>query len=1087
MVLYTSYLLYQETCTTDGETIVEQATNHSYRMTAGGFWIQAISAFMSCVLAASLIPIPAYADLAVDSESSQVIGGANAEIVDHSTEGVDGFAGTSEYSRYVISETNSSSSQAVSMYRLYNPNSGEHFYTADVNERASVAKAGWNDEGYAWTAPVESNAPVFRLYSGTDHHYTTDSAERDYLQQVGWSYEGIGWYSDDAKGVPLYRQYNPNVDPGASSNNSGSHNYTTSKDENDYLVSIGWHGEGIGWYGCKATDPSPAPSPSNPPTPPQPSNPPAPTVTPEGVTYTDSSRVLQDADIVNVSGDTATIAGSKAETIVSGSVLLIEPSEANPTGSALYVKSVSKQGSTATVQTRPAELSEAIETANFEASSGKILSLTPKVPMTGREYVEPRSRGNGASLETQALDTSLELEAITLEPFANCEVTIIPSVSASLDYAYGVINSCKVVANVNVTSVFEVEREWSKDIELADVVLQLPYGFAVKASIVLTAGVSGRVHVEVSLDAAGGFEYDGSEFTPVGECTPDFNAEAEANVWLGLRPGLSLTCFGIVGIVGLSVEAGVKADASVHISPGLLCMDLDAYPYVDISIDADTLMSMILEWLRLGNTFNVLDETNSIISNIHFENNVEVSACTWTPDKDSTGTESKPERASGVKDFKRFAYSLGEDFFALLEDGSLWMWGDVSSSPVRIMSDVKSFNVNLDGGNSEACMVVTALCDDGSLWQRSWCYDSCTWHSGLNRFRKLASGVKQYSRHASLILKSNGSLCLYSGYDKKYHEFFTNVKDIFSGAWEDALTFVTTSDVLYYMSCGRFEAYDSSDKRIDWGIRPYIVKIREGVSSIEIQDYARFACICADGSLVAGSTVDVFRGGFPDGGKYSGVSPYLVPADKVGSVKMASISDVRDFGFLSSDGCWALKSDGTLWKSDAEYTAFTQILDQVRLVGSSCSTVVKTDGTMWIDSLNGWEELCNQQNSVDIHAVDVTTTPSVLIGNYPEILNSANNLIEGGFIDRNDALWVFGFQHLDGVPRDSWHCSSDFYKIMNGVRGFSSYRHRDESKTSWFIIKSDGSLWVKGANGHGQLGIGTTESTDVFTKVKFVG
>jgi hypothetical protein len=50
------------------------------------------------------------------------------------------------------------------------------------------------------------------------------------LKNAGWKYEGIGWYSDyENKGVPVYRQYNPNAV-------SGSHNYTTSKTENDHLV-----------------------------------------------------------------------------------------------------------------------------------------------------------------------------------------------------------------------------------------------------------------------------------------------------------------------------------------------------------------------------------------------------------------------------------------------------------------------------------------------------------------------------------------------------------------------------------------------------------------------------------------------------------------------------------------------------------------------------------------------------------------------------------------------------------------------------------------------------------------------------------
>lgn len=142
-------------------------------------------------------------------------------------------------------------SKGVSMYRLYNPNSGEHFYTASRAERNSLRLLGWRHEGVGWTAPASSGTPVYRLYSGTDHHYTTSAHEKDSLIAAGWKYEGIGWYSDDAKGVPLYRQFNPNVNPSAPWNNSGSHNYSTSLHEHGQLVGLGWHDEGIAWYGCK--------------------------------------------------------------------------------------------------------------------------------------------------------------------------------------------------------------------------------------------------------------------------------------------------------------------------------------------------------------------------------------------------------------------------------------------------------------------------------------------------------------------------------------------------------------------------------------------------------------------------------------------------------------------------------------------------------------------------------------------------------------------------------------------------------------------------------------------------------------------
>ena len=134
------------------------------------------------------------------------------------------------------------------MYRLYNPNSGEHFYTASAYERDNVIRAGWNDEGIGWYAPLQSGSPVYRLYNPNagDHHYTLSAGERDFLVQVGWNYEGIGWYSDDNRMVPLYRQYNPNAVAGA-------HNFTTSIGERDNLVKAGWNDEGIAWYGVLQT------------------------------------------------------------------------------------------------------------------------------------------------------------------------------------------------------------------------------------------------------------------------------------------------------------------------------------------------------------------------------------------------------------------------------------------------------------------------------------------------------------------------------------------------------------------------------------------------------------------------------------------------------------------------------------------------------------------------------------------------------------------------------------------------------------------------------------------------------------------
>lgn len=137
----------------------------------------------------------------------------------------------------------------VAMHRLYNPNSGEHFYTSSDSERDGLMELGWQSEGDGWIAPSKSETPVYRLYNanGGEHHYTMNAEEKDGLVELGWSYEGIGWYSDDAEGQVLYRDYNPN----AFANN---HNYTVSKDEHDNLVALGWVFEGTAWYGMKVSD-----------------------------------------------------------------------------------------------------------------------------------------------------------------------------------------------------------------------------------------------------------------------------------------------------------------------------------------------------------------------------------------------------------------------------------------------------------------------------------------------------------------------------------------------------------------------------------------------------------------------------------------------------------------------------------------------------------------------------------------------------------------------------------------------------------------------------------------------------------------
>ena len=134
------------------------------------------------------------------------------------------------------------------LYRVYNPNSGEHLLTPAGWEILTLEKAGWKSEGVAFyiplTEPPYSGYPVVqRLYNPNagDHHYTTSDFEAASLVSIGWNNDGTAFRFPVAKantGVPVYRLYNPNA-------KVGSHHFTMSSFERDSLIKAGWKNEGI--------------------------------------------------------------------------------------------------------------------------------------------------------------------------------------------------------------------------------------------------------------------------------------------------------------------------------------------------------------------------------------------------------------------------------------------------------------------------------------------------------------------------------------------------------------------------------------------------------------------------------------------------------------------------------------------------------------------------------------------------------------------------------------------------------------------------------------------------------------------------
>ena len=138
------------------------------------------------------------------------------------------------------------------VYRMYNQNSGEHFYTKNPAERNNLAAAGWSYEADQTTkgiAATEDGAlPVYRVFNPNTglHHFTTNKNEAVMLKNIGWRYEGITLYAYNPsanKGTHVYRVYCPFPDPYG----YNQHIYTTNAAEVAALVARGYVNEGIAW------------------------------------------------------------------------------------------------------------------------------------------------------------------------------------------------------------------------------------------------------------------------------------------------------------------------------------------------------------------------------------------------------------------------------------------------------------------------------------------------------------------------------------------------------------------------------------------------------------------------------------------------------------------------------------------------------------------------------------------------------------------------------------------------------------------------------------------------------------------------
>ena len=149
----------------------------------------------------------------------------------------------------------------VPVYQFYSIYMQDYFWTISEDEKDQIVenyrtgKDTYQYQGIAGFVEENSaawNVPVYRFWNKEtmDHFYTASEAEKDTLARTlkdgtdHYVYEGIAWYAPANDGVPVYRFFD---------RNAFNHYYTSSTDEYQdlsaqYLAGTSpFRYEGIGW------------------------------------------------------------------------------------------------------------------------------------------------------------------------------------------------------------------------------------------------------------------------------------------------------------------------------------------------------------------------------------------------------------------------------------------------------------------------------------------------------------------------------------------------------------------------------------------------------------------------------------------------------------------------------------------------------------------------------------------------------------------------------------------------------------------------------------------------------------------------
>ncbi|RSX53692.1 KxYKxGKxW signal peptide [Bifidobacterium goeldii] len=145
----------------------------------------------------------------------------------------------------------------TNLYRVYNPNNGDHYFTTDKVEATRLVQLGWKGEGVKYhVVAARSNSyntgvkddegkyiydsvsanlgtAVWSVYNpNTGEHLLTFEGEANVLAKSGWVKEDIKFYTSQHGDAAVVRVYNPNT--------QGPAHVYTNGGEASVLASLGW-------------------------------------------------------------------------------------------------------------------------------------------------------------------------------------------------------------------------------------------------------------------------------------------------------------------------------------------------------------------------------------------------------------------------------------------------------------------------------------------------------------------------------------------------------------------------------------------------------------------------------------------------------------------------------------------------------------------------------------------------------------------------------------------------------------------------------------------------------------------------------